>query len=363
MSSKKNSETAKKAASAGGQRKAAKRVTLKDISAAAQVSIRTVSLALNNQGRISQATRKKITKIAQKLDYRPSILARSLVSNKSYLFGVNSPYLDLSFINTIIAGMEQKCIELRYELLITTMGISDISFFGYDIETLKNSLERLVFRQVDGIACFPEGGALKHYQRVVDQGIPLIQLLRPLPALACPSITVDNEQGMYLAVKYLADSGRARIGFLKHHDSGFIEAHDRLRGYARALEESGLKLDRDRFSAACDLGFRGGYDAARQLLKRRLRLDAIAAATDYAAAGAVRACLDLGKKVPEEISIIGYDDMDFTELQGYKSLSTVRQPKRKIGALAAEMLYRMSQGETADSVVLQPELVLRESTA
>ena len=339
-----------------------KRVTIKDISAEAQVSIRTVSLVLNNTGRISAATRKKVFRIAQKLDYRPNIMARGLVSNKTYLFGVNIPYLDLSFINTIITGMEQKCIDLRYELLLTSMGVSDISFSDYDIAVLKNSLERLILRHVDGIACFPAEGVLAYYEKFLEQGIPLVQLLRPIPALPCPSITVDNQQGMFLAAKHLLDKGRRRIGFLNYHDPHFNEVRDRFKGFIRAHEEGGFPLDQDRYVISCDLNFRGGYEAAKTLITRNPGLDAIVAATDYAAAGAVRACLDQGKKIPEEISIIGYDDMDFAELQGYKSLSTVRQPKRQIGVLAVELLYRSIQGETAASVVLEPELILRESS-
>ena len=339
-----------------------KRVTIKDISAMAGVSIRTVSLVLNNAGRISETTRKKVFKIAEKLDYQPNIQARGLVSNKTYLFGVNIPYLDLSFINTIITGMEQKCVELQYELLLTSMGVSDISFSDNDVNVLKNSLERLILRNVDGIACFPTESALEYYERILNHGIPLIQLLRSIPALACPSITVDNKKGMYLAVKYLLKAGRRNIGFLNYRDPHFSEVRDRFKGFISAHEESGIKPDMERYVVSCDLDFKGGYKAARTLIRRCPKLDAIVAATDYAAAGAVRACLDLMKKVPEEISIIGYDDMDFAELQGYKALSTVRQPKRQIGILAVDMLYRLIQGEVVSSIVLEPELILRESS-
>ena len=98
------------------------------------------------------------------------------------------------------------------------------------------------------------------------------------------------------------------------------------------------------------------------MIRRCPKLNAIVSSTDYAAAGAIRACLDMNKKVPEEISVIGYDDMDFTELQGYKTITTVRQPKRQIGILAADLLYRIIQGEAASSVVLEPELIIRESS-
>jgi len=339
-----------------------KRVTIKDISAEAKVSIRTVSLVLNNTGRISDATRKKILDIAKKLDYRPNILARGLVSNKTYLFGVNIPYLDFSFTNVIITGMEQKCIELQYELLLTTMGVSDISYLDYDLYGLKNSLERLILRRVDGIACFPAEGAIEHYERILKQGIPFIQLLRPISALTCPSITVDNKRGMYMAVKHLLDTGHRYIGFLNYRDPTFPEVRDRFIGFISAHEESKISFDRERYVISCNLDFNGGYEAAKTLIGRCPKLDAIVSSTDYAAAGAIRACLDMNKKVPEEISVIGYDDMDFTELQGYKTITSVRQPKRQIGMLAADLLYRIIQGETVSSIVLEPELIIRESS-
>jgi len=311
---------------------------------------------------MSEATRKKILAIAHKMDYRPNIMARGLVSNKTYLFGVNIPHLDLSFINTIIAGMEQKCIDLEYELLLTSMGVSDISFSDYDVSVLKNSLERLVLRHVDGIACFPAERASEYYRMILEQGIPLVQLLRPIRQLDCPSITVDNRKGMHMAVKYLLDTGHRYIGFLNNLNPHFSEVKDRFLGFIAAHEECGVKLAQDQYVIPCDLDFMGGYEAAKTLIKRCPKLDAIVSPTDYAAAGAVRACVDLNKKVPEKISIIGYDDMDFAELQGYKALSTVRQPKRQIGILAADLLYRIIQGGAASSIVLEPELILRESS-
>jgi len=340
-----------------------KRVTIKDISAAAGVSIRTVSLVMNNTGRISEATRKKVYKIMKKYNYQPNILARGLVNDKTYMFGVNIPYLDLSFINTIITGMEQKCIDLGYELLLTTMGVSDISFSDYNINLLNNSIERLIFRHVDGIACFPAEGALDHYKMILERGIPLIQLLRPIPALDCPTITVDNRKGMYLAAKYLLSEGRRHIGFLNYKGSQFSEVEERYAGFIGANEENGIDVDLKRYVVSCNLDYRGGYEGAKTLIERCPKLDAILSPTDYAAAGAVRACMDMNKKVPEKISIIGYDDMDFTQLQGYKSLSTVRQPKRQIGILAVDMLNRIIQGKKVSSIVLEPELVLRDTSA
>ncbi|QQO10575.1 LacI family DNA-binding transcriptional regulator [Breznakiella homolactica] len=345
-----------------GKIKKKKRVTIKDIAAQAEVSLRTVSLVLNDSGSISDATRKKVLSIARKLDYRPNLMARGLVSDQSYLFGVNLPYLDLSFVHTIIAGMERKCIELNYAVLLASTKFSDISFLDSDIPTIEKSLERLMYRQVDGIVCLPDRRAIKSYKEVIRQGIPIIQILRTIPELAIPSITVNNEQGMYRAVQYLLDRGHERIGFLTYRDPHFEEVADRYKGYVRAYTEGGRWTDFKRFVISCDLTFKGGYGAAKKILARNPGLSAIVAATDYAAMGAMRACVEMGKRIPEDISIVGYDNMEFTELQGYRTLTTVSQPKEQVGILAAEYLYRMAHGEKVTSAVLEPELILRESS-
>jgi DNA-binding LacI/PurR family transcriptional regulator len=339
-----------------------KRATIKDIAAEAKVSIRTVSLALNNAGRISPATRKKVLGIAEEMNYQPNLAARGLVNNRTYLFGANFPRANLSFANSIIAGVEKKCIELNYELLLTSINFRDIAQVDNDIPVMKKSLERLLYRRVDGIISFPDRRVLKMYRKILDSQIPLIQILRSIPELPCPSIKVDNLKGTCDAACYLLGKGIERIGFLKYGNDKFEEAADRYRGYQKALEEWDRKADPEKLSVPCDLTVQGGYEAAMKLLRAAPKLEAIMAATDYAALGCMRACLEKKKKIPEEISIIGFDDMEFAAYQGYRPLSTVRQPKESLGILAVEHLYRMVNGETAPSVMLAPELVLRESS-
>jgi DNA-binding LacI/PurR family transcriptional regulator len=339
-----------------------KRVTIKDIAARARVSLRTVTLVMNNTGRISAATRKRVLDIVKSMNYRPNIIAKGLVSNKTYLFGVNLPTMDFSFIHIIIAEMERKCIELNYELLLATTKFPDFALLENDISGIENSLERLLNRRADAIVCLPDVRAMKYYEEIISAGIPLLQLLRIVPELPCPVIKVDNEKGMHTAVTHLLDKGLRTIGFLKYKEAGFQEASDRFTGFRRACEERGISPDEDRLVQSCDLTVKGGYEATLGLLKRNPHLEAIVAATDYAALGAMRACRDKGKRTPEDISIIGFDDMEFALYQGYRSLTTVRQPKEALGALAVDYLYRMINGEQVQSVVLEPELILRESS-
>jgi LacI family transcriptional regulator len=192
---------------------------------------------------------------------------------------------------------------------------------------MKKSLERLIYRRVDGIISFPDRRVMKIYQKILDNQIPLIQIFRSIPELPCPFIKVDNLQGTYDAACYLFDKGIEDIGFLKYANNKFDEAADRYRGYQKALEERNRKADPEKLSVPCDLTVQGGYEASMKLLRAAPKLGAILAATDYAALGCMRACLEKKKKIPEEISIIGFDDMEFAAFQGYRPLSTVRQPR------------------------------------
>jgi LacI family transcriptional regulator len=339
-----------------------KQITIKDIAVRAGVSLRTVSLVINESGRISEATRKRVLEIAAAMNYRPNPIAQSLVNRRTYLFGVNFPYLDVSFNHAIIAGMERKCVELDYELLLSSNKFSSFSYMENDIPIMEKSLDRLIYRRVDAIVSVPDIRAIKSYREIIANDIPLLQVLRNISELPCPSILVNNERGMYLAVKYLLDRGLREIAFLHYGDAKFEEAAYRYRGYLRAFQEQGIAADFDRLVVACDLTFQGGIDATRRLLQINPKLEAIVAATDYAALGVVRACTEAGKNIPGDISVIGFDDMDFAFLQGSQSLSTVRQPKEQLGILAAEYLYRMAQGEKVPSLILEPELIIRESS-
>jgi LacI family transcriptional regulator len=341
---------------------AKKRITIKDIAAQAGVSLRTVSLVMNESGRISKATRKRVVDIATAMNYRPNPIAQSLVNRRTCLFGVNLPYLDVSFNHAIIAGMERKCVELDYELLLSSNKFSTFSYMENDIPIMEKSLDRLVYRRVDGIVSVPDIQAIKSFREIIANDIPLLQLLRNIPELPCPSILVNNEQGMCLAVKHLLDRGLREIAFLHYGDAKFQEAANRHTGYLRAFQEQGIAANFERLVVTCDLTFQGGLDATRRLLQINPHLEAIVAATDYAALGVMRACVEAGKNIPGDISVIGFDDMDFALLQGYQTLSTVRQPKEQLGMLAAEYLYRMVQGEEVPSLVLEPELIIRESS-
>ncbi|NBC29955.1 MAG: substrate-binding domain-containing protein [Spirochaetes bacterium] len=330
--------------------------TLKDIAEATGVSARAVSAALNNSGRVSEKTRQRIVRVAEEMNYRPNILARGLVQQKTYLLGALFPYASVSFFNQIISGIEQECTRLGYDLLLGNASL-------LDEREEPRALLRLLSRNVDGVLCAPDPRAHSLFQRFVGGRTPVIQVMTRVPDLALPYIGVDNVTGGYIATQYLLGLGHRYIGFLASERSWYAEINDRHAGYTRALMEAGVKMDPENYQARCDLTYDGGKSGARELLTRAPETTAIFATTDHAALGAVQAALDLGRRVPEGCSVIGYDDLELAERQIGYPLTTVAQPKEEVGVKAFELFRRASEGEPVESIVLTPKLVVRGTTA
>lgn len=340
-----------------------RQVTIKDIAQKVGISNRAVSLALNDKGRISKETRKQVLDTARELGYSPNMLAKGLVEKKTFMIGAIFPYLGVSFMNLIIAGMEKACIRRNYEIILCSSSSANLSMLLPDLSFEQNSVQRMILRRVDGIVCLPDPRAYSIYSEVVAEGIPLLQVLRKIPGLDAPYLCVDNELGAFEETKYLIDLGHTSVGFLRYNDSSFDEINSRYQGYLKALIKFSLSLDLERVTEPSDLTYEGGYRAAKALLARAPEITAIVAPTDYAALGTIQACSEAEKRVPEDISVVGFDDLDIARYQVDHPLTTVKQPKEEFGAMAFEMLYSLIKGEHVESSYMQPELVLRSSAA
>ncbi|GAB1481626.1 substrate-binding domain-containing protein [Treponema sp.] len=331
-----------------------KKATLKDIARETGVSARSVSNAINRTGRISSETRDRILKIAEELNYQPNMMAKGLVEQKTYLIGVVLPYLSSSFFTNIINGIEERCVEKGFDIILGNSSSKTRSE--------KNVIKRMVNRRVDGIICCPDPRYFEFYQELRATNIPLIQIMTHVKDTEARSLLVDDEMGGYMATLHLLDLGHERIGFLDYRESFYEEIQLRKQGYQRALIEKGVPLDLKRFNEPSDLSIDGAYIAMKRLLNRNPSLTAVFAATDRAAIGAVQACLESGRNVPDDISVIGYDDIEIAEHQIRYPLTTIAQPKEKIGELSFDMLRRLIADEKVESQVLKPELVIRKTT-
>ncbi|MCG8480727.1 MAG: LacI family transcriptional regulator [Spirochaetales bacterium] len=333
-----------------------KRATLKDIAEAVGVSSRAVSYALNDTGRLSAELRRRIRRVAGEMNYQPNIMARGLVQKKTYLLGALFPYVRVSFFNEIISGIERSCTDHGYDLLL-----GNASLLHAPEE--PHALKRLVNRNVDGILCAPDPRAYALFRPFVEERMPVVQVMTRIPDLDLPYVGVDNEHGGYVATRHLIELGHRRIAFLASDRSWYAEINDRYRGYTRALLEAGVRMDPARYRAMCDLTPDGAMRATGDLLANAPETTAIFVPTDHAAIGAVRSCLEAGLSVPEDCSVVGYDDLELAELQIGYPLTTVTQPKERVGVLAFDLFRAASEGLPVESILLKPELVVRNTTS
>lgn len=332
-----------------------KQTTLKDIANVVGVSPRTVSSALTGRGRVSEAMRIKIKNVAKEMNYKPNLQARGLVQNKSFLIGTVFPYLNVSFFNEIISGIEEKAIEYDYDILLGNA----------NLQTKKDgriAIEKMIRRNVDGLICSPDYREVNLFRELKEKEIPTIQVMTNIEDLDLPFIGVDNVYGGKLATNHLISLGHEKIGFIGSNRIHYSEIEDRNTGYLQSLIENGIKLDIDKYSVKAEQSMQGGYDATIELFKRTKDVSAIFASTDYAALGVIRALLNLNKKIPEEVSVIGYDDLDFASHQFVYQLTTIAQPKREIGLLAFDMFLNTLNKKKVENIILKPELIERTTT-
>jgi LacI family transcriptional regulator len=327
--------------------------TIKDIAKEAGVAPSVVSRALNNKYGVKESTKELIQKIAQRMDYHPNAAARSLVTRKTDTIGIMMADLSEPYYSQIIKGMEYMANLEGYTLLFSN---------SYESVEHNRVMQKMVLAgRVDGLVIVGSNIQEKHFPLILlEQKIPFTLLERNLsdPRLNC--IWLDNIRGAYLAVKYLVEKGHRKIA----HITGNINYQvslDRIEGYQNALQEFGIAYSEELMVPGNFIS-RGGYEAMKGLLGRRPRCTAVFAASDAMAYGALQAIFEAGLKVPDDIAMVGFDDLEFS---GFTSppLTTIRQPRYEMGQKSLELLVEILRGdeENGQKIRLDPELVIRKS--
>lgn len=332
-------------------------MSLKEIARIVGVDQSTVSRALRNSPRVKDSTKRRIVETARKLNYLPNDLARGLVVKRTNTIGLLVPDLRTSFYPEIIYAVEDAARKGGYCLLL---GKSD--FDSAKVSEYINVFRR---RQVDGIILSTVRNAsdLEEVQRLRQDEIPFVLIDTPdknIVGLSANIVSVDIEEGACKAVQHLVDLGHRRIGYI----SSWQVTDLRFIGYRRSLENNGIEYDENLVVQAPDMDEISGYEAMLRLLELKIPPTAVFAANDGIAIGAMTSARDVGKRIPEDIAFVGFDDIkvaSFFEVP----LTTVRQPKHEIGEAAVELLIKsMEQGPKMEPrrVEFQPELVIRESS-
>ncbi len=331
--------------------------TLRDVAAAARVHPATASRALNPETRIlvSEETARRVTDAAERLGYRPNPVARSLRTRRSHTVGVLIPDLNNPLFPPIVRGLEDKLADAGYVALI---GNTDA-----DANRERTLFEQMRARHVDG---FVLATATLHDQLLAEAAaaeVPVVLMNRLAQDYSFPSVSVDNDQGARMAVTHLARLGHTRIA----HIAGPQEAStglSRLRGFRDGMATQGLEVDEGLIAYATRYTVEEGARCCRELLARHPDFTALAAANDMLAVGCYTALDERHLRCPDDISVMGFNDMPFID-RLRPPLTSVRFPHYQLGTEAAQLLLERINGSEGPVKILYlaPELVVRGSTS
>jgi LacI family transcriptional regulator len=329
-------------------------VTIYDVAKQADVGVGTVSRVLNNHPQVSPETRQRVLSVIESLNYRPSALAQRFSRRKTLSIGVIAVFFTRPSVIERLRGMEAAAAARDYDLIV----------YNVETPTKRDAIFRATAdsRRVDGLLVISLTPADDDVERWRNAGVPVVLVDTYHPAL--PSIVVDDVQGGYQAAQHLIELGHRRIAFVGdpvHSAFNFTSSQDRLAGMKRVLLEHGVT-----FSPAYLRAGEHGQESARTMTHQLLALDepptAVFAASDTQALGVLQAARERGRRVPEDLSVIGFDDIDISE---YLGLTTVRQPLFESGYRGIDQLLRClaqtNGGATRQELPL--ELALRASTA
>lgn len=337
-----------------------KKTTIHDIAKHLNITASTVSRALKNSSRISDATIESVHKAAKKLNYQPNNIAAALRKGKSNVVGIIIPMADRNFFASIIRGIEEIVNEAGYNVIICQSNDSP--------KKEKANINTLLKSQVDCIIASyaKETTVFSHYNEIVERGVPLIlfdRLHESLESLDVDAVVIDDYLGAYKATQHLIEQGCRRIV----HFSGSQHVsiyRERKRGYTEALIQNGIDVD-ESFILESDLKLDAGKRLANELLSWAELPDAIFSASDYAAMGAMKILKKNHINIPEQIAIVGFSNESFTSFVE-PSLSTVDQHSKKMGQYAAhlflDMMNNNKKEHTTTKTVLKPELIIRNSS-
>ncbi len=340
--------------------RAGKRVTLRQVADSLGLSPATVSVVLNRSpvaASIPQETHDRVFEAARKLGYRPNMVARSLRSRRSFSIGVLVPEISEGYAAGVLSGIESHLRDEGYFYLVASHRTQADLLEEY-MQLLK---ERLV-----------EGFILVNSPIRESPGLPSVAVAGHEPMADVTNVAIDHDRAARLALSHLAGLGHERIAFFKGHAHS-ADTADRWQGILKAAAELGLEVrpeltlelgsDAVEETFSPEAGYEEGHAFGRRLLELSGDFSALFAFNDVSAIGAMRAFLDAGLRVPEDVSVVGFDDIQGAAFQN-PGLTTVRQPLRKMGETAGKILLERLAGEDghADLVTVVPDLIVRGST-
>lgn len=327
--------------------------TIYEVSQAAGVSLATVSRVMNNSPKVSEKTKNKVLAAMAELGYQPNAIAQSLASNRTNSVGLLVSELHGSFFGDMMSTVESVLKNAGKHVIITA---------GHSDETAEQAaIDFLLSRKCDALILHAESVSPSYLKTLLDRGIELLLINRFVPEIKERCFTLNNELGGYLATKAAIDEGHTEIAYISGPSSK-QDASERLAGHKRALAEAQLPFSNsDVFEG--QYHEEDGIKGVHNLFDTGKRYSAIVCANDEMASGAMTAARELGLKVPEQLSVVGFDDVIFARYL-YPKLTTIYNPIKEIGEMAAHWVLQNVYGAKATKKLqyeFQPHLVSRDS--
>ncbi|WP_294151278.1 LacI family DNA-binding transcriptional regulator [uncultured Clostridium sp.] len=329
-------------------------ITIADVAREAGVSVATVSRVLNKNGPVSPVAHEKVNLAIAKLNYQPNVWGRRLRRKESRMLLILVPTISNPFYSSIVAGIEDEARRYRFgTMLCITNG---------DEGREREFIELLFDGQADGAVMLCVDKDDKDVKEIADK-VPIVQCCEFCKDADIAHVSIDNFAAAAQVVRYLRSLGHEKIGFVGSVNQ-FVSSEDRRKGYEAEMEKLGLPVRKEYMTYADrDYSFQSGIAAARELLTLPDRPTAIFCISDVLAMGAIRAAEELGLSVPGELSVVGFDDVEYATMMN-PMLTTVSQPLYPLGKTSARMLIeQIEAGEGKGKIFLEHKLVIRDSTA
>lgn len=328
------------------------RVTIRDVAAAAGVSYQTVSRVINNRPDVAEETRRRVWQVIEELGYQPSAIARGLVSKRTYTLGLITADFSDYFFTQVIVGAEAEARKQGYFFMLCSTERNPDDEPEY--------LRLLTEREVDGILFARPSTEedSRHILSLIQQGVPLVTTAYWLPGEKLTVVDVDNVDGGLQATECLIKRGHRRIGMITG-PAGWKSVNDRTEGYKLALSKAGIPFDASLVEYG-DWSYQSGYEAMQRLLAKAPQITALFAQNDQMAIGAMRALREAGRRIPDDVALVGYDDIPAAAYCD-PPLTTIRQPMQQVGKVATHLLIELINDPDAErkEVLLKTELIRR----
>lgn len=306
--------------------------TIKMVAERAGVSVATVSKYING-GNVYEENRERIQKAIEELDYKINEVARSLKTNKTYTIGVLAATIQSSFITSIISKIQYTLLQHGYSTIIAD--------YQENKKLEKKQLDVLLMRHVDGIILFPEENEEEIVRFIKEQNVPIVMVDNMVEGIPCDAILTDNMGGVYTAVEELIKRSHRRIGMITGPEQMYT-SRERMKGYCRACEDYFVEVVPELIRYG-NYDIESGYRCFTELMELANPPTAVVAGNYYMAIGALQAINEKGIRIPEQLSFIAYDHMEFAGIMTPK-ISTVSQPLGNIGQVAAERIVQRIKG-------------------